>query len=489
MFDLLVPELSDEQGKRLSSEDYKRGFRERRAAIRDGEAWKLERLQHFEERNEDSREALRQGDWQAVLRLFEAERDALVRRARDDAARGVVFHRIRVVEAPLTSYVQWELHWLRLTAECGHSVRVLPASAVATAEAGSLLPELVLLDDRTLYRVLYTDAGRPDGAVCFTDPSTVRNWAQCLRELCGAAEDIEEYFDRAVAALPRHRQPDQGIDRHADRGKQARWKLADDLSGSSRDVVPAATVTGDIHFHRGAAAESSSPVPRQLPGAVNTYVNRVAELGQLNAVLAGQSGRHSVAYVHTVAGTAGAGKTSLTLRWAHQVKHQFPNGQLFVNLRGYDPGDPVTVAQALQRLLRALGVAAAELPPRHRQRGSDVPFALADRQILILLDNAATVSQVRPLLPGRGDSLVVVTSRSRLASLSVRDGTHRITLSTLPGPEAVTLLRVVTKGYRPEGDAGELAELDPPMRPSSARPADRCRASRQPPAYATRRSH
>src|SRR3954452_17814800 len=178
MLELLAPGLPDELGERLTREDYKRDFRERRAAIRDGESWKFERLQHFEETNDDSREALRRGDWPAVLRLFEAERDALVRRARDEAARGAVFHRIRVVEEPLTPYVQWELHWLRLSAECGHSVRVLPASAVAAAEGDALLPELNLLDSRVLYRVLYTAAGRPDGAIRFTNPSTVRNSAE-----------------------------------------------------------------------------------------------------------------------------------------------------------------------------------------------------------------------------------------------------------------------------------------------------------------------
>ncbi|MFK0014710.1 DUF6879 family protein [Streptomyces sp. NPDC091027] len=202
MTDLLAPELPDTQGERLAHADYKRDFRERRAAIRSGGAWKLERLQHFEETNDDSREALRRGDWAAALRLFEAERDALVQTARDDAARGVVFHRVRVVEMPLTPYVQWELNWLRLTAECGHSVRVLPASAVAVAEERAMLPELVVLDDRTLYRVLYTDHGRPAGAVRFTDTGTVRRWWEYLRELYEAAEDVQEYFDRAVAALP-----------------------------------------------------------------------------------------------------------------------------------------------------------------------------------------------------------------------------------------------------------------------------------------------
>lgn len=202
MPDLLAPDLPDELGERLTREDYKRDFRERRSAIRDGESWKLERLQHFEETNDDSREALRQGDWPAVLRLFEAERDALVRRARDEMARGAVFHRIRVVEEPLTPYVQWELHWLRLSAECGHSIRVLPAPAVAAMEGDALLPELNVLDGRVLYRVLYTDAGRPDGAIRFTDPSTVTNWTVNLRELYAAAEDIQAYFDRAVADLP-----------------------------------------------------------------------------------------------------------------------------------------------------------------------------------------------------------------------------------------------------------------------------------------------
>ena len=202
MLDLLAPGLPDELGERLTREDYKRDFRERRAAIRDGESWKLERLQHFEETNDDSREALRQGDWPAVLRLFEADRDALVRRARDEASRGAVFHRIRVVEEPLTPYVQWELHWLRLSAECGHSVRVLPVSAVAAAEGDALLPELNLLDSRVLYRVLYTAAGQPDGAIRFTDPSIVRNWAEYLQELYAAAEDVQAYFGRAVADLP-----------------------------------------------------------------------------------------------------------------------------------------------------------------------------------------------------------------------------------------------------------------------------------------------
>jgi hypothetical protein len=90
-----------------------------------------------------------------------------------------------------------------------------------------------------------------------------------------------------------------------------------DLSGSSRDVVQAGSVTGDIHFHRLAASEPSRPVPRQLPADVNTFVNRSDELGQLNAVLPDRNGGHVVVSVHVVAGTAGAGKTSLVLHWSN----------------------------------------------------------------------------------------------------------------------------------------------------------------------------
>jgi hypothetical protein len=202
MLDLLAPTLPDHEGERLARPEYKRDFRERREAVRNGQSWKLERLQHFEETDDASREALRQGDWPEALRLFEAERGALRAATRDDEERGAVFHRIRVVEEPLTPYVQWELHWLRLNAECGYRVRVLPVAAVASAETEGLLPELTLLGGTTLYRVLYTDAGRPDGAIRYTDPATVGSWLDYLRDAYAAAEDVQSYFERAVAHLP-----------------------------------------------------------------------------------------------------------------------------------------------------------------------------------------------------------------------------------------------------------------------------------------------
>lgn len=232
-----------------------------------------------------------------------------------------------------------------------------------------------------------------------------------------------------------------------------------DLSGSSRDVVQAGNVSGGINFYQRVPGESASLIPRQLPADVHAFVNRSDELNQLDAILAGQNGDRLVVSIHVVAGTAGAGKTSLVLHWAHQVKDRFPDGQLFVNLRGYDPGVPVTPDQALRRFLRALGVPADQIPRDVDDAAALYRSLLAERRVLILLDNAATVSQVRPLLPGTGTSLVVVTSRNRLAGLTVRDGARRLTLGTLPEPEAIALLRAVTSGYRPGDDGEKLTQL------------------------------
>ena len=202
MLDLRAPALPAGRGERLARPDYRRDYRERYAAIRHGDSWKLERLQHFEEVADPSRDALRRGEWHEALRLLEDDRPGLRETGLNDERRGSVFHRVRVVEEPLTPYVQWELHALRMSAEYGRKVRVVTAESVAASENHGILPELTILDECTLYRVLYTDAGVPDGAVRFTDPDVVRPWVTFVRHAYAVGEDVTSYFDRVVAPLP-----------------------------------------------------------------------------------------------------------------------------------------------------------------------------------------------------------------------------------------------------------------------------------------------
>lgn len=198
-------------------------------------------------------------------------------------------------------------------------------------------------------------------------------------------------------------------------------------------------------------------MPRQLPGDVPGFVGRGQELQQLEALEAAVPG--SGVRLVVVAGTAGAGKTSLAVRFAHTVRARFPDGQLFVNLRGYDPGPPVAPEAALERFLHALGIAADAIPTDGEERAELYRSLLAERRVLVVLDNAATVGQVRPLLPGDAGCLVVATSRGRLSGLSARDGAHRLTLGLLTQTEAVDLLTVATAGYRHRDEPAQLAEL------------------------------
>ncbi|MGW5053471.1 ATP-binding protein [Actinokineospora sp. NPDC004072] len=242
-------------------------------------------------------------------------------------------------------------------------------------------------------------------------------------------------------------------EREDDAGQSNRTQI----SGSSSGVVQAGALHGGVHFHGGQASQDG-PLPRQLPGDIGRFVNRAEELGRLDAAV-GDRAEPSVVGLYIITGTAGVGKTSLALHWAHRARHRFPDGHLYVNLRGYDPGPQVSPGQALDRFLRALGAPPEALAAEVEDKAALYRSLLADRKVLIVLDNAASVGQVRPLLPGSADCLVLVTSRNRLSGLVARDNAHRLTLGTLSEPEAVHLLRTVTAGYRAHDDPDELVEL------------------------------
>ena len=206
-------------------------------------------------------------------------------------------------------------------------------------------------------------------------------------------------------------------------------------------------------------------VPRELPADVDRFTGRSAELAELDQLLAAGGGADrdtataaGAALICVVAGTAGVGKTALAVHWGHRVRDAFPGGQLYVDLRGYDPGKPVTAAGALAGSLRALGVADQDIPADVGERAACYRSLLDGRRALVVLDNAASVEQVRPLLPGTPSCVVVVTSRDSLPGLVARHGARRLGLDLLPAGDAVGLLRELI-GERVAADPVAAATL------------------------------
>jgi tetratricopeptide (TPR) repeat protein len=187
-------------------------------------------------------------------------------------------------------------------------------------------------------------------------------------------------------------------------------------------------------------ADGGRVVPRQLPGPVGQFAGREAELAALTGLLEGADSSPA-AVISAIGGTAGVGKTALAVHWAHQVAERFPDGQLYVNLRGYDAGDPVPATDALAGFLRALGVAGQDIPGDLDERAAAYRSLAAGQRMLVLLDNARQVEQVRPLLPGSPACVTVVTSRDALAGLVAADGALRLEVDLLPLGEAASLLR------------------------------------------------
>jgi tetratricopeptide (TPR) repeat protein/transcriptional regulator with XRE-family HTH domain len=183
-------------------------------------------------------------------------------------------------------------------------------------------------------------------------------------------------------------------------------------------------------------------VPRLLPAAVTDFTGRAYELQALTQMLdqAGTGGPGTVV-ISAIGGTAGVGKTALALHWAHQAAARFPDGQLYVNLRGFDPsGAPAAPAEAIRGFLDAIGVPPERIPQAPEAQAGLYRSLLADKRVLIVADNARDEQQVRPLLPASRASLMLVTSRHQLSGLAAADGARLISLDVLTQAEAVQLL-------------------------------------------------
>ncbi|MBE8516833.1 tetratricopeptide repeat protein [Amycolatopsis sp. H6(2020)] len=201
-----------------------------------------------------------------------------------------------------------------------------------------------------------------------------------------------------------------------------------------------------------------TPVPpRQLPAAPALFVGRQDELDRLDAVLAPADG---TAPVSAISGAGGIGKTWLALRWAHRNRDRFPDGQLFVDLHGFSPAEqPARPVDVLGGFLEALGVGRDQQPADVERRAGLYRTLVADRRLLVVLDNAATTEQVAALLPGGQRCTVLVTGRTRLRGLIARHGARPVPLDVLTDAEARTLLATALGPGRATPAAPALAEL------------------------------
>jgi DNA-binding SARP family transcriptional activator/tetratricopeptide (TPR) repeat protein len=211
----------------------------------------------------------------------------------------------------------------------------------------------------------------------------------------------------------------------------------------------------------GAAGGLALEVPRQLPAAVAGFVGRAAELAALTQVLDQASGSApGTVVISAIGGTAGVGKTALALRWAHRVAGRFADGQLYVNLRGFDPsGVPMPAAEAVRGFLDALGVPPDRIPALPEAQAGLYRSLLADRSLLVVLDNARDEQQVRPLLPASPASLVIVTSRNQLGGLAAADRARLFSLDVLSQAEAVRLLTARIGAGRAAAEPGAVGEI------------------------------
>ncbi|MEU8497026.1 AfsR/SARP family transcriptional regulator [Streptomyces lavendulae] len=234
--------------------------------------------------------------------------------------------------------------------------------------------------------------------------------------------------------------------------------LRDDPSLAYEAPAPAgADATGD------ALGARNRVVPSELPPDVPGFAGRREELTALDTLVDGQGEGSRAPTVGLITGVAGVGKTGLAVRWAHRVTERYPDGRLFADLRGYDEHhSPTTAGDILSRFLRSLGVESEEVPNGLEDRIALYRSVLAERRVLLVLDNVRTFAQIRPLLPGSGGCTVLVTSREQLEQLVTWPPRARVHLGVLPEDESVELLGRIVGEARilaaPE-DSARLVEL------------------------------
>ncbi|MFF3378559.1 BTAD domain-containing putative transcriptional regulator [Streptomyces sp. NPDC002680] len=285
---------------------------------------------------------------------------------------------------------------------------------------------------------------------------------------CPLDEGIQALFMRALSATGR---PDRAL--AVFRATAAR--LADELGV---DPGPELTAARPPVTDRPAPSAVSPPAPpapptplplttppvppAQLPSALPAFVGRHVELERLRVLLEDVDGPRpsSAPVICTIGGTAGVGKTALAVHLAHEVADRFPDGQLYVDLRGFAAGvSPTPPQNAVRGFLDALGVPAARVPESLDAQAALYRSLLAGRRMLVVLDNARDAAQVRPLLPGAAGCLVLVTSRNRLGGLASADGARPLTLDLVTSDDARNALAARIGADRVAAEPEAVAEI------------------------------
>ncbi|MFG2119381.1 BTAD domain-containing putative transcriptional regulator [Streptomyces sp. NPDC048710] len=228
--------------------------------------------------------------------------------------------------------------------------------------------------------------------------------------------------------------------------------LRDDPSLAPAPAVPASD----------ALRADTLVVPSELPPDVPGFTGRVVELALLDTLVASRDRQHGPA-IGLITGIAGVGKTGLAVRWSHRAAQHFPDGRLFADLRGYDEHhEPTPARDAMSRFLRSLGVPSDQIPTETEDLVALYRSVLAERQVLLVLDNVRSFAQIQPLLPGSGGCAVLVTSREQLEELVTWPQDARVHLGVLPGDDAVELLGRIVGEERIDSaraDTRRLADL------------------------------